>query len=138
MRRTLFDEDHEAFRQSFRKFADAEIVPHLAAWEQDGIVPRDLFRPLAAGFLGMAIAEEFGGGGVRDFRFNAVLAEELMRAGQAGAGLALTLHNDICLPYFLDYCTGAEAALAAGHRLRRADHGDRDDRAGHRLRSGAR
>src|SRR5487761_1805483 len=102
MRRTLFDEDHEAFRQSFRKFADAEIVPNLATWEQDGIVPRELFTAAGkSGFLGMAIDEEFGGGGVPDFRFNVVLGEELMRCG---AGRALTLHNDICLPYFLAYC----------------------------------
>ena|SRR5487761_406267 len=105
MRRTLFDEDHEAFRQSFRKFADAEIVPNLATWEQDGIVPRELFTAAGkSGFLGMAIDEEFGGGGVPDFRFNVVLGEELMRCGAGGAGLALTLHNDICLPYFLAYC----------------------------------
>ncbi|MGH3912901.1 MAG: acyl-CoA dehydrogenase family protein, partial [Pseudonocardiaceae bacterium] len=59
----------------------------------------------AAGFLGMAIPEEFGGGGVGDFRFNAVLGEEVMHAGAAAVGLGLTLHNDICLPYFLDLAT---------------------------------
>ena len=52
----------------------------------------------------MAIPEEYGGGGVPDFRFNAVIGEEIMRAGAAAAGLGLTLHNDICLPYFLAYC----------------------------------
>jgi alkylation response protein AidB-like acyl-CoA dehydrogenase len=105
MQRSLFDEDHQAFRQSFRKFADAEIVPNLAAWERAGIVPRELFTAAGkSGFLGMAIDEEFGGGGVADFRFNVVIAEELMRCGAGGAGLALTLHNDICLPYFLAYC----------------------------------
>jgi alkylation response protein AidB-like acyl-CoA dehydrogenase len=105
MQRSLFDEDHQAFRQSFRKFADAEIVPNLEAWERAGIVPRELFTAAGkTGFLGMAIDEEFGGGGVADFRFNVVISEELMRCGAGGAGLALTLHNDICLPYFLAYC----------------------------------
>jgi alkylation response protein AidB-like acyl-CoA dehydrogenase len=105
MQRSLFDEDHQAFRQSFRKFADAEIVPNLEAWERAGIVPRELFTAAGkSGFLGIAIGEEFGGGGVPDFRFNVVISEELMRCGAGGAGLALTLHNDICLPYFLAYC----------------------------------
>ncbi|MFN2535889.1 MAG: acyl-CoA dehydrogenase family protein, partial [Pseudonocardiaceae bacterium] len=106
MRRQLFDADHEAFRESVRAFLAKEMTPHLEAWEAQGIVPRELFTTAgAAGFLGMAIPEEFGGGGVSDFRFNAVLGEEIMHAGVAGAGLGLTLHNDICLPYFLDLAT---------------------------------
>ena len=105
MRRTLYEDDHEAFRESFRKFLDLEVVPHLAAWEAAGITPRELFSTAGrSGFLGMEIPEELGGGGVRDFRFNAVIAEEVMRAGASGAGLGLTLHNDVCLPYFLSYC----------------------------------
>ncbi len=103
MRRRLFEAEHEAFRESVRAFLTKEMLPHLAAWEADGIVPRELFTTAgAAGFLGMAIPAEFGGGGVADFRFNAVLDEEVMHAGVAGAGLGLSLHNDICLPYFLD------------------------------------
>ncbi|HWG61291.1 MAG TPA: acyl-CoA dehydrogenase family protein [Streptosporangiaceae bacterium] len=105
MRRTLFDDDHEAFRQSVRKFLTAEVAPHLEEWDEAGIVPRELFTAAGrSGFLGMAIDEEYGGGGVVDFRFNAVLGEEVMRCGAGGAGLGLTLHNDICLPYFLAYC----------------------------------
>jgi alkylation response protein AidB-like acyl-CoA dehydrogenase len=106
MRRTLYEADHEAFRESFRKFLTAEVVPHLADWDAAGIVPRELFTTAGrSGFLGMDVPEEYGGGGVPDFRFNAVLGEEVMRIGAAGAGLGLTLHNDICLPYFLAYCT---------------------------------
>ena len=61
------------------------------------MAPRELFAAAAVdGFLGMAVPESFGGGGVDDFRFNLVLAEELARAGIGGAGLGLTLHNDIC------------------------------------------
>jgi alkylation response protein AidB-like acyl-CoA dehydrogenase len=106
MRRRLFEVEHEEFRKSVRAFLAKEVVPHLEAWEAAGIVPRELFTTAgAAGFLGMAIPEEFGGGGVSDFRFNAVLGEEIMHAGAAGAGLGLTLHNDICLPYFLDLAT---------------------------------
>jgi len=106
MRRRLFEAEHEAFRTSVRAFLDKEVIPHLAVWEDQGIVPRELFlRAGATGFLDMAIPEELGGGGVTDFRFNAVLGEEVMHAGAAAAGLGLTLHNDICLPYFLDLAT---------------------------------
>src|SRR5215467_2977786 len=82
------------------------MVPHHREWERAGIVDRDLFRAAGAhGFLGMAVPEEYGGGGVDDFRYNLVIAEEIQRAGVNAAGLGLTLHNDICLPYFLRYCT---------------------------------
>lgn len=106
MRRRLFEAEHEAFRESVRAFLAKEVTPYLEVWDARGIVPRKLFQIAgAAGFLGMAIPEEFGGGGVSDFRFNAVLGEEIMAAGAAGAGLGLTLQNDICLPYFLDLGT---------------------------------
>jgi long-chain-acyl-CoA dehydrogenase len=106
MRRRLFEAEHEGFRESVRTFLAKEMVPHLETWDAAGIVPRELFTTAgAAGFLGMAIPEELGGGGVSDFRFNAVLDEEIMAAGAAGAGLGLSLHNDICLPYFLDLAT---------------------------------
>jgi long-chain-acyl-CoA dehydrogenase len=123
MRRQLFEAEHEAFRQSVRAFVTKEITPHLRAWDAAGIVPRELFTTAgAAGFLGMAIPERFGGGGVPDFRFNAVLDEEIMSAGAAGAGLGLSLHNDICLPYFLDLATDEQQrrwlpAIASGELI---------------------
>jgi alkylation response protein AidB-like acyl-CoA dehydrogenase len=106
MRRDLFEEEHEALRASFRAWLDKEVVPHHLGWEKAGIVPRDLFAAAGRhGFLGMAIPECYGGGGVDDFRYNLVIGEEVQAAGLGGAGLGLTLHNDICLPYFLRYCT---------------------------------
>jgi len=106
MRRALFDDDHDLFRQSFRAFVDNEIAPHHEAWEAAGIVPRELFLEAGAlGFLAMAAPEEYGGGGVDDFRYNLIISEEIQRAGVAGSGLGLTLHNDICLPYFLHLTT---------------------------------
>ena len=102
MRRTLFDDTHEEFRSAFRSFLDREAVPNFERWEADGVVDRSLFAVAGAnGFLGMAVREELGGGGVRDFRFNVVIAEELQRADVNSVGLGITLHNDICLPYFL-------------------------------------
>jgi alkylation response protein AidB-like acyl-CoA dehydrogenase len=103
MRRTLFDDEHELFRASFRQFLEAEVVPHHDRWEREGVMDRDVFRKAgAAGFLGFAAPEAHGGGGVRDFRYNLALVEEVQAAGVGAAGLGLTLHTDICLPYFLD------------------------------------
>ncbi len=138
MRRTLFDDEHNSFRESFRRFLEREIAPHTEEWERAGIAPREAYAAAGRnGFLGMAVPEEHGGAGVTDFRFNVVIGEEVQLADAGGFGLGMTLHNDICLPYFLEYCTDRAARpLAAGDRLRRADHGDRDDRAGHRLRPG--
>ena len=103
MRRTLYDEIHEDFRQSFRRFVATEIVPHHDRWEQSGRVDREMF--LAAGergFLGMAVPERYGGLGQADFRYNAVIGEELQRAGVIGSGMCITLHNDVVLPYLMD------------------------------------
>jgi alkylation response protein AidB-like acyl-CoA dehydrogenase len=111
MRRSLYESEHEAFRESVRAFLDRDVVPHHQQWEADGIVPRELFATAGkSGFLGMAIPEAYGGGGVADFRFNAVIGEEVMACGATAAGLGLTLHNDICLPYFLDLATEEQKA----------------------------
>ncbi len=110
MQRDLFDDEHEQFRTSFRRWLDAEVVANHERWEVAGAVPHDLFaRAGEHGFLGMAVPEEHGGGGVDDFRYNLVLIEEIQAANVAGSGLGLTLHNDICLPYFLRYCTAEQA-----------------------------
>jgi long-chain-acyl-CoA dehydrogenase len=105
VRRHLFEDDHEMFRDSVARFIAAEVVPHNDAWEAAGVVDRALFTGAGAlGFLGMAAPEAYGGGGVADFRYNLVIAEEIQRAGVNAAGLGWTLHNDICLPYFLSLC----------------------------------
>jgi alkylation response protein AidB-like acyl-CoA dehydrogenase len=104
MRRTLYDDDHAAFRAAFRSFLEAEVLPRRAEWDAAGIVDRAVFeRAGKHGFLGMEVPEWYGGGGVPDFRFNAVIYEEIMRAGVAAAGAGITLHNDVCLPYLLRY-----------------------------------
>ncbi len=106
LRRTIYDDEHELFRDTARGFVEKEIVPNADRWEADGLVDLQMFR--AAGELGLLAIEapeEFGGGGVDDFRFNCVLNEEIQRAGVMASGMCLTLHNDICLPYFLEVAT---------------------------------
>ncbi len=105
MRRAIFESEHRAYRESVRGFLAAEVTPHHEQWEHDGIVPRELFAKAAKqGLLAMAVPAEYGGAGVADFRFNQIVVEEVAYAGVAGSGLGMTLHNDICLPYFLAYC----------------------------------
>jgi len=109
MKRTLFDSEHIDFRESVARFVAEEIVPHHLGWERDQIVPRELFAKAAAkGMLAMQVPERFGGLGVNDFRFNQIVGEEMLMAGVAGSGLGITLHNDICLPYFTDLCNAEQ------------------------------
>ncbi len=105
MDRKHYDADHIAFGEAFRAFVDKEIVPHYMEWERAGITPRDVFTEAGkSGFLGMAVPEELGGGGVTDFRFNQILNEQIASAAITGSGLGISLHNDTCLPYFLSFC----------------------------------
>jgi alkylation response protein AidB-like acyl-CoA dehydrogenase len=111
VQRTIFDDEHELFRDSVRRFIAAEVAPRNDRWEREGLADRSLFTGAGAhGFLGMAAPAEHGGGGVDDFRYNLVIAEEIQRAGVNAAGLGWTLHNDICLPYFLSLCNEEQRA----------------------------
>jgi alkylation response protein AidB-like acyl-CoA dehydrogenase len=87
-----------------RTFLAKEVTPHYEQWEKDGIVSRDAWRAAGRqGLLGLAVPEEYGGGGQPDYRYSAVLAEEFTRAG--AAGLAIGLHNDIIGPYLTSLAT---------------------------------
>ncbi len=106
MERTIFDEEHRLFREGFRRFVEKELVPHDERWQENGVVDRELFATAGSnGFLGLAVPEEYGGGGTTDFRFNQIITEEFEMAGVGAAGSGIGLHNDVCLPYFLEYCT---------------------------------
>ena len=98
MQRQIFDEEHASFRDMVRAFIDKEIAPRHEQWESDGIVDRDVWTKAGEqGLLGFEIDEEYGGGGMADFRYNAILDEEMARAGATGVGYSL--QNDVVAPY---------------------------------------
>ena len=104
MRRTVYEPEHEQFREVVREFMAREVAPHGQAWEQAGIVDREVYRAAGKyGLIGFNVPEEFGGGGVADFRFNAVVSEELAKAGPGAP--AFTLHNDVVAPYLTSLAT---------------------------------
>ncbi|MDQ6838672.1 MAG: acyl-CoA dehydrogenase family protein [Actinomycetota bacterium] len=106
-----FTEEHDLFRDSFRAFLEGQAVPHRDAWERNGIVDRELFVSAGkSGFLGIDAPESYGGGGTSDFRYNQIIDEEVQLVGLGGAGLALSLHNDICMPYYLNLATEDQKA----------------------------
>ena len=109
MHSALYEAEHEAFRAMVRDFLAKEVVPNHAAWEEAGVVDRSVWLKAGAqGLLGMDVPEEFGGGGVKDFRYNAILAAEVTRVGASGLGFAL--HNDVVAPYLLDLGTDEQKA----------------------------
>jgi len=101
--RTLFNEEHEALRESFRRFLTKEVVPHYEQWERAGIMPHEVFEALGAqGFLCLPVPEAYGGAGIDDFRFSVAMNEEAMSLGLMSFATGLALVNDVALPYFLE------------------------------------
>ena len=87
MRRTVFNEDHEAFRETLRDFIQAEVVPVYQDWYAAGIVPREFYYKLAGlGLFGIEVPEEYGGAGITSFKYNAIESEELSLAGVSFGG----------------------------------------------------
>ena len=104
MKRNIFSEEHTLFRDALRHFVEKEMVPYNEQWEKDGMVSREVWLKAGQqGFLGWSVPEEYGGAGTGDFRYSAIFAEEIVRAGVSSAGQGMGLHNDITLPYFLEY-----------------------------------
>ena len=102
MQRTVFNEDHEAFRATVRDFIAKEVTPVHEKWEEDGHPPRDFYRRLGElGVLGIQVPEEYGGGGEKSLKFNVVVAEEVAAAG-ASFG-SQSVHTNLILPYLLEY-----------------------------------
>ena len=116
--RALFEPEHELFRESYRAFLERHVAPYHEQWEKDKIVDRGVWLEAGKqGFLGMAVPEEYGGGGNPDFRYNTIITEETTMARYSGIGFGL--HNDVVAPYLLrlaneeqkqrwlpEFCTG--------------------------------
>jgi acyl-CoA dehydrogenase len=98
MRRTVFDDDHESFRQTLRAFIQTEVAPHYQEWFDAGIVPRDFYFKLAElGLFGINVDEEYGGAGLDTHKFEAIQYEEASRAGVTFGGSGV--HVLLALPY---------------------------------------
>jgi len=103
IKRTVFESEHEMFRDSFRKFLQEEAVPFHEQWEKDGQVSTEFWRKAGEmGYLSPTVPEAYGGVEV-DFRYNAVVAEEVANFGLTGIGFGL--HSDIAVPYIMAYGT---------------------------------
>ena len=124
MKRNLFSEEHEIFRDAFRRFAEREIEPKIAGWNEAGITDRETWKKVGAkGYLGAAVPEAYGGSG-GDFLYDAILIEEMARI--RAHPMMLSLHSDIVLPYLLEYgseeqkqrwvpgCVSGDTILAIG------------------------
>ena len=122
MQRTIYDEDHEAFRQSVKEFVDRTLAPRAEEMIRDHVIARDIWEEAGAqGFFGLSIPEEYGGAGIDDYRFNAVFAEEIGRFTNA-AGSCFGIHADITAPYLVHLGTEEQKQrwlpdVAAGKKI---------------------
>jgi acyl-CoA dehydrogenase len=119
-----YSEEHQIFRNALRKFFEKEVLPHVEQWEEDGIVPRDVWLKMGEqGFLCMDVPEQYGGLGA-DFLYSVIMTEELARTNHSG--LAAPLHSDVVVPYltafaseeikekYLPECVSGECITAIG------------------------
>ena len=119
--RTLFTPEHEQFRQAVRRFVQKEVAPYYDQWEKDGCVSREVWRRGGAqGLLGINLPEAYGGGEAKDFRYSAIVIEELMLANAPSVGFSL--HADVAAPYMVAYTTDEQKerwlpGIAAGELI---------------------
>ena len=110
LRRRVFGQEHEELRDSVRGYLARTLAPRLEEIREQAFIPRDLWEGLGAqGFVGFMVPEQYGGGGVDDFRYNAVLAEELAPYGLAFAS-SVTINTDVVAPYLLELTTDEQKA----------------------------
>ena len=102
MQEQYLTDEHRMFRDAVRRFLAKEVVPHHEQWEKDGLVSREVWRKAGEnGFLCMDVPEEYGGLGVTDYRYNAILAEEMSFVGASGPGFGVA--NELVVPYLLAF-----------------------------------
>lgn len=109
MQRQIFETEHNLFRDAFRAFLDKEVVPHQDAWEEAGVVDRAVWRKAGEmGFLLPWADEEYGGAGLKDFRYEQIMCEELARINEPG--FMIPLHSALCGPYIAEYGSAEQKA----------------------------
>ena len=107
MRRTNFNDDHETFRKTLRAFIETEVVPVFDEWFDAGQAPREFYYKLGdLGVFGIEVPEEYGGAGEKSFKYQAIMTEEVARAGVALGGSGV--HVALCLPYLKAYATAEQ------------------------------
>ncbi len=95
---SIYEQEHHDFRSTVRAFMEREVLPHHDQWEKDGQVSREVWTKAGeTGLLCFDVAEEYGGMGVADFRYNMIVAEEISKIGASGIGFPV--HTDIIVPY---------------------------------------
>jgi alkylation response protein AidB-like acyl-CoA dehydrogenase len=120
MKRTHFESDHEAYRETVREFYAREVEPNYERWEEERLIDRSVYVAAGkAGLLGLGVPEEFGGSGVTDYRFRQIVQEETARTNTTSFGATLALQDDIAIPYLLHLGTEEQKArwlprMAAG------------------------
>ena len=103
-RPSIYEQEHEDFRATARAFMEKEVVPNHAQWEADGQVSREVWLKAGeTGLLCFDVDEEYGGAGIKDFRYNVVLVEEIARVGASGLGFPV--HTDVIVPYITHLAT---------------------------------
>lgn len=108
MERTIYEADHESFRQSVKEFLDRQVQPHLEEYIEQKAIPREFWLEAGKqGFLGLEIPEEYGGSEAGDYRFNAVLTEELSKVNMALPS-CVGIHADIVAPYLVHLTTAEQ------------------------------
>ncbi|MFN8278071.1 MAG: acyl-CoA dehydrogenase family protein [Chitinophagales bacterium] len=104
--RNIYTEEHLLFAQSVREFVQKELLPHHLQWERNQMVSRESWLKVGeAGYLAPQVSETYGGLGIADFRYNAIITEEIARAGLASEAVGYPLHSDIVCPYIEHYGT---------------------------------
>jgi alkylation response protein AidB-like acyl-CoA dehydrogenase len=103
VKRTLYESDHEAYRETVREFLSREVVPHQDDWDRDHWIDREVFaRAAKAGIYALQVDETYGGAGEHDYRYRMVVSEEIARINALSFGLTISLQDDLVLHYLLD------------------------------------
>ncbi|HHX45980.1 MAG TPA: acyl-CoA dehydrogenase [Brevibacterium sp.] len=121
--RTIFEEEHDMFRETCRDFVNSEIKPNVDKWHEQGFCDRSMYKAAGSlGLFGMTSPEEFGGGGMDDYRFNAILSEELAEADCGSVIVSIQVINDLVIPYLENFANDEQkkkylAPLCAGDKI---------------------